>query len=71
MILVSCVSVNNDLAAHKQTKESLIMRELTENEVSDVSGGLIPLVVAIIGIDIALNAAFLGYAAYAANRSPS
>ena len=56
---------------HNQIKESLIMRELTENEVSEVSGGLIPLVFAIIGIDLALNAAFVGYAAYAANRSPS
>ena len=55
---------------HKQTKESLIMRELTENEVTEVSGGLIPLVFAIIGIDLALNAAFLGYAAYVASKSP-
>ena len=46
------------------------MRELTENEVSEVSGGLIPLIGLIIGIDLALNAAFLGYAAYAASKSP-
>ena len=46
------------------------MRELTENEVSEVSGGFIPLIIAIVGIDLALNAAFLGYAAYAASNSP-
>jgi len=44
------------------------MRELTENEVSEVSGGLIPLVFGLIGINIALDAAFIAYAAYTANN---
>ncbi len=44
------------------------MRELTENEVSEVSGGLIPLIGLIIGIDLALNGLLIGYAAYAANN---
>lgn len=44
------------------------MKELTENEVSEVSGGLIPLVGLIIGIDLALNALFVAYAAYAASN---
>ena len=41
------------------------MRELTRREVSQVNGGLGPL--AIIGIDLALNAALLGYAAVMSN----
>ena len=44
------------------------MRELTETEVSDVSGGLVPLVFAIIGVNLALDGIMLGYAAYAANN---
>lgn len=44
------------------------MKELTENEVSEVSGGLIPLVGLIIGIDIALNGLLIAYAAYAASN---
>ncbi len=53
---------------HNQTKESLIMRELTENEVTEVSGGLIPLVLGLIGINIALDALLITYANYAANN---
>ena len=53
---------------HNRTKESLIMRELTENEVTEVSGGLIPIIGLIIGIDLALNGLLIGYAAYAANN---
>ncbi len=44
------------------------MRELTEKEVSEVSGGIIPLVGLIIGIDLALNGLLLGYAAWASNN---
>lgn len=44
------------------------MRELTENELSEVSGGIIPIVGLIIGIDLALNGLLIGYAAYAANN---
>lgn len=43
------------------------MQELTELETLQVSGGLGPLTpVAVIGIDLALNAVLIGYAAYAA-----
>lgn len=41
------------------------MRELTNSEVTQVSGGLGPLVV--IGVDLALNGLILGYAAIAMN----
>ena len=41
------------------------MRELTENEVSEVSGGLIPLVFGLIAINIALDGLLLGYAHWA------
>ncbi len=44
------------------------MRELTENEVSEVSGGIIPLVLGLIGINLALDAVFFTYANYAANN---
>ncbi len=44
------------------------MRELTEIEVTEVSGGLIPLVFGIIGINIALDALLIGYASYAASN---
>ena len=42
------------------------MRTLEMNEVQQVSGGLLPLVVAVIGVDLALNGVMLAYAAYAA-----
>ena len=41
------------------------MRELTKNEVSEVSGGLIPLVFGLIAINIALDGLLLGYAHWA------
>ena len=41
------------------------MRELTETEITEVSGGLAPLVFGLIGLDLALNGLLLGYAAYA------
>ncbi len=42
------------------------MRELKQSEVSEVSGGIFPVVMAIIGVDLALNGLLIGYAAYAA-----
>jgi lactobin A/cerein 7B family class IIb bacteriocin len=44
------------------------MRELNDNEVESVSGGLVPLVFAIIGIDLALNGVLIGYAAWASSN---
>ncbi len=44
------------------------MRELTENEVSEVSGGIIPIVGLIIGIDIGLNGLLLAYASWASSN---
>ena len=44
------------------------MRELNKIEVSDVSGGIAPLVFAIIGVDLALNGLLLAHATYAASR---
>ncbi len=40
------------------------MRELNVNEVQEVSGGIIPLVLGIIGVDLALNGVLLAYASY-------
>ena len=42
------------------------MRELTQSEVQQVSGGLGPL--AVIGIDLALNGVLLGYATFMSSR---
>ena len=42
------------------------MRELTQFEVEQVSGGLGPL--AVIGIDLALNGVLLGYATFMSSR---
>lgn len=44
------------------------MREMTEIEVGEVSGGIVPIVFGLIGLNLALDAVFLGYAAYAANN---
>jgi len=40
------------------------MKELNDSEVSEVSGGILPVVLAIVGIDLALNAVLISYAAY-------
>jgi lactobin A/cerein 7B family class IIb bacteriocin len=42
------------------------MRELTSTEVSEVSGGIFPIVAGIVMADLALHAVFIGYAQYAA-----
>ena len=44
------------------------MRELTENEVTEVSGGIIPLVFGLIGLNLALDAVFISYANHVANN---
>jgi len=42
------------------------MKELSKSEVSEVSGGIFPVVAAIIGIDLAFTAVLLSYASYSA-----
>jgi len=55
-------------SVRNKTQENMIMRELTEIEVSEVSGGLIPLVFGLIALNLAADGILLGYVAYAANN---
>jgi hypothetical protein len=68
VIATKCASARSGVAVMQDKQEILTMRELTEVEVGEVSGGIIPIVFGLIGLNLALDAVFLGYAAYAANN---